>query len=194
MEDLKIKHAQLLEEKRKYHELLFGKEIIVDEEDHKIAKEENPELYKAYFDAKAAIHRFENRLMAMPSLFDKLEYWMVDIVGKADEEDNAEIIIEDFLKSGDMHKAVKESDNLCALVWEYVTEHGFEITDCGGGCSSWHIGVPCNEPESRRLIKLVHKDFKAFLAEDVLSIERMFWGVKWPDLRNMFDARRILGK
>ena len=56
-------------------------------------------------------------------------YWMIDIVGKANEEDNSEIIIEDFLKSGDMHKAVKESDNLCTLVWKYVTEHEFEITD-----------------------------------------------------------------
>lgn len=192
MEKLKLKHAKLLNEKRKYHEMLFGQKVFVEERFHNEAKQENPELYEAYTEAKAAVHRFENRLLATPKLFDKLQYWMVDVVGKANCEDNGQKIVERFFENGDMYQAVEDSDNLFGLIRKYITEHGFKITDCGGGCGEWHLGVPCTEAESRRLIEIMHKDFDSFFDEGVLFMKRMFWGVNWTDLRNMHDAEQIL--
>tara|TARA_R110002049_G_scaffold177616_2_gene344812 strand:- start:441 stop:1031 length:591 start_codon:yes stop_codon:yes gene_type:complete len=189
-EKLQKKHAELMYEEIKIHRALYGHLGCSNTEEEE-AEEKHPELIDELRQAESATTQFEKELMTYPELFDELKIWMVDVVGESSDTCNAKEIFNVFEETGDMHEAVAKHDNVCALVRSYLTEIGFIITDSGGGCGGWHLGVPCTEPESRKLIKLMRQDFAEFFEAGVLKMKRMFWGAKWENLYNLDDAERF---
>lgn len=177
-------------EQAKIHRALYG-HLGCSNTEQEEAEEKHPELVEELRQAEVATKQFEKELMTYPELFDELKIWMVDVVGESNDKCNAEDIFTAFKKTGDMHEAVANHDNICVLVRSYLTEKRFKITDSGGGCGGWHLGVPCTEPESRKMIRLMRRDFAEFFEAGVLKMKRMFWGAKWDNLYNWEDAERF---
>lgn len=190
-EKLQKKHAKLLVKQGRLWDSLYS-DLGIKYTDGEQAETQQPELHAEYKKATANLDAFEQELKTYPEFFDELIIWMVDIIGQSDRADNGRDIFESFIKAYNMPDAVAKNDNIAALVSEYLTQKGFEITDMGGGGGAWHIGVPCTESESRKMIGLMRNDFDEFFKEGVLVMKRWDWGARWKDLTSWQDAERFL--
>lgn len=188
---LQIKHAELLVKQGRLWELLY-EDLGTKYDDSEQAEEQQPELYFEYKNAEAELNVFEQELRTYPEFFDELVMWMVDVIGYSDNKYNAKEIFSLFEKLKNMPDAVANHDNIAALIKEYLTYNGFIITDFGGGAGEWHIGVPCTENESRKMIRLLRNDFREFFEENVLALSRWTYGPRWKNLLSWDDAEKFL--
>lgn len=127
------------------------------------------------------ITHFGDECASYPELFDILEQWMVDVKG---QKDCNEEMIKEVCDTLDFEKAISEIGDLPDMIQQFVKEHGFKITDRGFGCGGWHIGVPCNEINARRLCYLLHLNFPLQIRAGIIRVERHFWKWRFPDLRH----------
>ena len=68
--------------------------------------------------------------------------WMCDVIGKQPcSEEKMKTVCEDITHKN-LEKFIGERGNLPTAVKERIKELGYKWTDSGGGCDSWHIGVP----------------------------------------------------
>lgn len=183
--DAERKMAMLMLAEMKFHE-----ENIVP-----IIKKENPDLAEGTTvpitnlpeelkQRRKSLHhdveQYGKELAARPEFFDIMQPWMVDVVGCKGDGCDVKEVLEDL----DFKKMIEQQGPLAAQVQKFITECGFEITDRGGGGGSWHVGVPCNDVEARKLCSLVHIQFKKAIDYKLIKVIRHFWGWKLPTLPN----------
>lgn len=80
-------------------------------------------------------------------------------------------MIDMLVDSPDLFTA-NTAGNLGANVRRFIKNAGFTITDSGGGFSGCggHIGIPCTDEESQKLICLVNHNFKKAIMSDMMSV------------------------
>jgi len=131
--------------------------------------------------ASLAIKKYGEYLAGHPLFFDIMKHWMVDVKGKGagTGED-----IEEGLESLDFFEMTEKiGGGLAKSIRGVIEENGFKITDAGGCVESWHLGVPCNEIDSRRLCTLIYMKFGKAIKAGLILVERKFWGWKLPTVR-----------
>jgi len=103
--------------------------------------------------------------------------WMCDVVGeqKASEEKMENLVGNDITHEN-LEKFIGERGNLPTNVKEYIKELGYEWSDSGGSCDSWHIGVPFNDfiEACAYLSKMVIK-FHEAIKTGLLKFKLMTW-------------------
>jgi len=71
--------------------------------------------------------------------------WMCDVIGKQlASEEQMKNVCEDVTHET-LEKFIGERGNLPTAIKEYIKDLGYEWSDSGGSCDSWHIGVPFND-------------------------------------------------
>jgi hypothetical protein len=161
----------------------------------------SPEDQEKYNEIKHELNRYRDEVGAIPEMFDILEPWMVDVHGNSDI--NPESIIKSLNNESDVENfdvvlektttdklldGIAQTGGLQKSVIDFVKLHGFKITDSGGGCGGWHIGVPCNESTARRLCTMIYTQFSKAIKAGLLRVDRHFWRWKLPGLANGQDA------
>lgn len=124
---------------------------------------------------------FGKELAARPEFFDVMQPWMVDVKGEGDGIDV--LALEDL----DFKRMIEQQGPLASQIQNFITNNGYHITDRGGGAKNWHVGVPCNEAEARRLCSMLHIQFKKAIDSGIIRVVKHFWGWKLPTLYN-WDA------
>jgi hypothetical protein len=127
------------------------------------------------------------RLASYPELFDELQPWMVDISGKgscSNERLEKTIMTIDAPDEDKFKAFIDEFGNLASEIQAFIIDAGFEITDRGGGSCGWDLGIPCNEPDSRRLCTLLHSKYAKAIELGLITVYRKFWDWKVPEIRN----------
>jgi len=163
--------------------------------------EDIPKEVKEEYEKKGrAIERYSQELMADPLFFDVLSVWMTDVTGNDLPEDFCEKIV----KSGDFKNipnALSESSNAVSTLRQAIKNWGFIITDSGGGCGGWHLGIPGTESESRAFCSMMHKHFGHWIQEGFITLRRKWWGkarfsdiYNWPQAENFLEEMKEMGE
>jgi hypothetical protein len=102
--------------------------------------------------------------------------WMVDVVSMRGESGEAEM--KEAIESLDFAKLIESQGGLAASIQAKIVEYGYRITDRGGGCNSWHIGVPFDElDEAVEYLKKLTVDFRAAIAMGMIQFELKTWTI-----------------
>jgi hypothetical protein len=138
------------------------------------------------------VERYGKELASDPDFFDVMQQWMVDVVGCCSEEScPTDEQLKEVLGTLDFRKFISERSGIAAAVQEYVESFDFVITDSGGGAGGWHIGVPCNENDCRKLCRLLHNRFGSAIKAGLIKVVRHFWQWRLPTLRNRDSLDRF---
>jgi len=130
-------------------------------------------------------------LNANPVHFDILNIWMVDISGS--QPCNMKAIQAGQAVSSASIAALQEAaSGLSVEVRTVIESVGLSVTDSGGGCDGWDIGVRCTEPGSRILCEALYGQFPQEVRTGALTVARKFWGCRPPGLGNLNDAQAWL--
>lgn len=130
------------------------------------------------------------RLLAHPSSFDHLRYWMVDVTAPSTirfslGESKLRNLVDRFIDEG--HSTVDTAGKLARVVRLFIeqTGHGM-ITDSGMGNDSWTLGVHCTDREARELIEALRGKFGELVERGILRVERMPWSIRLKDENILF--------
>lgn len=163
--------------------MLAEKEFI---EAHPNLKETPVEIEQAE-KLKKAINLYGKQLAADPFFFDIMIQWMVDVKGNNSEFEYNDLNILTQGVENDVDDLINAQGSLANQVQKVIESHGFQITDRGIGGNRWHVGVPCNEADSRSLCSLLQQTFRKSLEVGAIKVVRHFWEWRLPTLYN-FDA------
>lgn len=111
--------------------------------------------------------------------------WMCDVVGNQPTcEQKVEEISKDVTNEN-LETFIGERGNLPTNVKEYIKELGYECTDSGGSCDSWHIGVPFDDfIEACSYLAKITIKFHTAIQMGFLHFKLMTWTPKdWRRLR-----------
>ncbi|MDO8640087.1 MAG: hypothetical protein Q7R33_00920 [Nitrosarchaeum sp.] len=150
-------------------------------------------LRDQYDQLRRNTERCGEELATYPELFDVMECWMVDVKGSCRTQINDinQVFSSDNLVD-EIKSLVDQTGNLTHSITQFVEQHGFVITDRGCGCDSWHIGVPCNDSNARRLCSLLHLTYSKAIELNLIKVVKHFWGFKLPGLKNWNDLEKWL--
>jgi len=150
---------------------------------------------------------------SMPELSPIMISWMVDIVGKDScnvenlaakfpipedvPADKTQVSISGYSPNDEkIHGAITEQlkteGGVLQMVITTLERNNFVISDSGGGCCGWHVGVACNDAEAARLCAIVHQRFKKAISVGAIAVFKKFWEHRFPDLYNDDDALQFL--
>ena len=72
--------------------------------------------------------------------------WMCDVIGKQlASEDSMKNACENEITTESLEKFIGNRGSLPNAVKEKIKQLGYQWSDSGGGCSSWHLGVPFDD-------------------------------------------------
>ena len=137
------------------------------------------------------IRCFGDMLAADPFFFDILSSYMVDVkgTGPSPSPEEVENAIADMATGNDFADYTNRiGGGMAEAVRRFIDNLGYTITDCGFGGGGWHVGVPGNEPGSRKLCAALHKHFLAAINSGIIKVERHQWGHRLPSLYNDLDV------
>lgn len=149
------------------------------------------EVQSGYTELTQKVKRFGERLAADPIFFDILAPWVVDVKGRSDAGEEA---IKEVLDDLDFNKFLEKHGSLPSSIRKFIDENGFKLEGSGGSASSWHIGVICNEPDSRRFCALIQQKYRIAIERKAIWLERHFWGWRLPSLYNWSDVSEYCRK
>lgn len=149
------------------------------------------EIQSGYIELTQKVKRFGERLATDPTFFDILVPWVVDVKGRSDAgEDAVKKVMEDL----DFNKFLEKQGALPADIKKFIIGHEFKLEGSGGSVNSWHIGVICNEPDSRRFCALIQHKYRMALEHKAIWLEKHFWGWRLPTLYNWGDVSEYYRK
>lgn len=131
------------------------------------------------------VDKFGEMLASIPEYADIMEPWIVDIHGEGDKEN-----VLSAINDGDFRKFIEQNGSIPASIQKFIEEHGFTITDRGGGGGKWNLGVVCNHSEMTRLCTLLRNKFDKAVRARACYVSVRFTGWKLPGLRTIDDARK----
>jgi hypothetical protein len=133
---------------------------------------------------KQAVNSYGKQLASDPFFFDIMIQWMVDVKGNNSEFECNDLNTLTQVVENDTDDLINQQGSLANQVQKVIESNGFQITDRGIGGNRWHVGVPCNEVDSRRLCSLLNQTFKKSLELGAIKIVRHFWEWRLPTLYN----------
>lgn len=133
---------------------------------------------------RVEVKRFGEMLATNPTFSDILVPWVVDVKGRSD---SGEAAIKEVLENLDFKDFMKKHGSLPDEIRKFINESGFRLEGCGGSTRSWHIGVICNEPDSRRFCAMVQQRYRKAIDSKAIWLEKKFWGWRLPTLFNEND-------
>jgi hypothetical protein len=188
LEEAQDKMARLMLEERDEHHKLYAEPLkgggFIYSGSAGEGKDDRP--HKA---AKHAVKLFGDELAGMPQFRDELICWMVDVTGEGEPSDESK---REALRTLNFARLTgKAGGNLASTIREWIADKLYmQITDSGGGCGGWHMGVPCNEEQSRTLCKSLHSEFARAIDSGLIKVLCRFWGWRLPGLYNWDDAEK----
>lgn len=143
--------------------------------------EEQP-VSEILIQVKNGVGRVQDEVASYPAVEKILIPWMIDVCGNSSEanEDSMKQALDDL----NLKDFIDKCGSLASTVQNVVKSWGFKITDSGGGCCGWHIGIPCNEKDANQLCDLLHNYFKYSIEKGYLTVYKHFWKFRLPGLYN----------
>jgi len=125
-------------------------------------------------------------LAGFPHIRPHLSAWMVDVVGSesnATGESEMKEAVGVLLDEGASESFLSRvGGSLAQQVDQFIRKDcGRNPPDGGGGCTSWHIGTPCNDEQCASLTAAIHERFAKAIAAGLLTVRVSFWGWRFRD-------------
>jgi len=140
--------------------------------------------------ASRKVERLGKAFYAMPHIQPFLEAWMVDLKwGDSNpfhekDQKKEDLPIQDInvteqqveelekdislLEKNPQAFTAKTAGPLFQTVEQFLSEHGFKVSDRGGGPSGGHIGYSCTDSEKDRLLFLLYSKFNKAIDKDLI--------------------------
>ena len=151
---------------------------------------------------------YNESLYSIPWLRKKMRAWMVDIKfgdenifgkkccddadelrGQEDLEKDLELLIENPSAFTE-----KSGGTLMKQVADFLNNHGFSITDRGGGPSGGHIGCPCTDAECELLLTLTNIQFKKAIDAGLIFPQIAWFSPNLPGFNNDIGIKDWISK
>ena len=140
-----------------------------------------------------AMTRFSERCAADPALNPHMLCWMIDIEGVSDASPTLSMHDAVDMFTDPTAFAAKQG-SMMLNVRTCLEQKGFTITDQGGGCGNWHLGVACDEETSNAVCQLLFGSFGTAIESKMVSVRRRFWKWRFKALYDALQAYAYVGK
>jgi len=164
----------------------------------KLSEEKKQEILEGLKKLQSWQKRLGEILYAHPLTRHLMHTWMVDVKGAGGFGFKSESKMKEALEEladGRKGDFISRQGALPKSIHDAIVKAGFHITDAGGGCGGWHIGVPGNDTEADRFCDFMHWKFKKAIEVGMIRIHKMFWGYpRLYNLRNEGDCEKWIKK
>lgn len=140
-----------------------------------------------------AMTRFSEQCAANPALTPHMLCWMVDIEGISDASSTLGMydVVDMFT---DPTAFAAKQGSMMLNIRTCLEQKGFKITDQGGGCGNWHLGVACDEETADAVCQLLFSSFSTAIESKMISVRRRFWKWRFKALYDAMQAYEYLEK